>query len=229
MAEKAATEGRLLNEFESKQMLRQAGLPVVDTRLARTEQEAIKIAQEIGFPVVLKIASPDVIHKSDAGGVKLGLADTDQVSKAYQEIMAAISRQFPEATIDGVSVQQIARPGTEIIIGMSKDDQFGPVIMFGLGGIMVELLKDVSFRIVPLTKRDAAEMVHEIKGYKLLEGFRSQEPADIPAVEDLILKVSDFVAQNPQIKELDLNPVLAYKDGVIAVDARIVLEPVSGN
>lgn len=225
MAEKVAAEGRLLNEFESKEILRQAGLPIVNTRLAYTEQEAIKIAQEIGFPVALKIASPDVVHKSDAGGVKLGLTDTDQVSRAYQDIMDSVKRQFPTAKIDGVSVQQMARPGTEIIIGMSKDAQFGPVIMFGLGGIMVELLKDVSFRIVPLTKRDAAEMVREIKGYKILEGFRNQEPADIPAVEDLILKVSDFVAKNPQIKELDLNPVLAHKDGVIAVDARIILEP----
>jgi len=225
MVTPSLSQGRLLNEFESKELLRKAGIPVVETRLAKTKLEAIEIAKEIGFPVVLKIASPDVVHKSDAGGVKINLANATRVGKAYREIISAIKRTFPNATIQGVSVQKMARAGTEVIIGMSKDAQFGPVIMFSLGGILVELLKDVSFRIVPLIPRDASEMVREIKGYKLLEGYRGQEPADIKALEDLILKVSSFVDKNPQIKELDLNPVFAYKDGVLAVDARIVLEP----
>jgi acyl-CoA synthetase (NDP forming) len=138
--------------------------------------------------------------------------------------MASVRQKYPEAKIDGVSVQKMASPGTEVIIGMSKDPQFGPVIMFGLGGVLVEVLKDVSFRIVPLTKRDASEMIREIKGYPILEGFRGQEPASIPALEELIVKVSQFVEQNSQIKELDLNPIFAYKDGAVAVDARIVLE-----
>jgi acyl-CoA synthetase (NDP forming) len=217
-------QSTLLCEFESKEMLRKAGIPVVETQLAKSRQAAIDIAKEIGFPVVMKIASPDVAHKSDAGGVRLGLANATQAGKAYRDIIAAVKDKVPNARIEGVTVQQMARPGIEVIIGMSKDEQFGPVIMFGLGGILVEILKDVSFRIVPLERRDAAAMIKEIKGYPLLQGYRSQEPANIPAMEKLIVAVSDFIENNPQIKELDLNPVIAYKDSVMAVDVRIVLE-----
>jgi acyl-CoA synthetase (NDP forming) len=133
-------------------------------------------------------------------------------------------QKYPKAAIQGVSVQPLARPGIEVIIGVSQDPQFGPVIMFGLGGVLVEVLKDVSFRIVPVTRRDAQEMIKEIKGYPILEGYRGQEPASISALEELIVKVSQFIEQNPQIKELDLNPIFAYKDKAIAVDARIILE-----
>ena len=217
-----------LTEIESKELLQRAGIPVVETRLAKSKQEAISISKDLGFPVVLKIASPDIIHKSDSGGVKLGLSNGSQVGKAYSEIMSSVKQKSAGAWIQGVSVQKMARPGVEVIIGMSKDAQFGPVLMFGLGGILVEVLKDVSFRIVPVTRRDAEEMVREIKGYELLLGYRGQEPADIPALEELIVKVSDFVEQNPQIRELDLNPVFAYQDGVVAVDARIILEEAAG-
>jgi len=179
----------------------------------------------MGFPVVLKIVSPDIIHKSDAGGVKLDLKNSAQAGRAYGEILSSIRQKYPKAKIDGISVQKMARPGVEVIIGMSKDPQFGPVLMFGLGGILVEVLKDVSFRLVPVTKRDATEMIKEIKGYPLLEGYRGQEPANIPFLEELIVKVSQFIEKNPQIKELDLNPIFAYKDGALAVDARIILEP----
>jgi len=222
---RARSEGRsLLTEVEAKEVLKQAGISVVETRLATSRDEAVSISQELGFPVVLKIASSDVVHKSDAGGVKLGLETAEQVGKAYDEIMAAIKKAYPQAKIQGVSVQKMARPGVEVIVGMSKDAQFGPVLMFGLGGILVEILKDVSFRIVPLVKRDAAEMIRDIKGYPLLEGYRGQEPVDVANLEDMILKVSDFVEKHPEIKELDLNPIFAYKDGAVAVDARIVLE-----
>jgi acyl-CoA synthetase (NDP forming) len=216
-----------LTEIESKEFIRGAGIPVVEAKLARTKAEAISLSKKLGFPVVLKIVSPDVIHKSDSDGVKLGLANAAQVSKAYSEIISAIKKHHPEAKIEGISVQKMAHPGVEVIIGMTKDAQFGPVLMFGLGGILVEVLKDVSFRIVPLTKRDAHEMIKEIKGYPLLEGYRGQEPADIPFLEALILKMSDFIDQNPEIKELDLNPVFAYKNGAVAVDARVILEPAS--
>ncbi len=213
-----------LTEIESKQLIAEAGIGTTLIKLARSKEEAISISKEIGFPVVLKIHSPDVIHKSDVGGVKLGLKSEDEVGKAYDEIVASVKRSQPDARIEGVTVQNMARPGIEVIIGMTKDPQFGPVIMFGLGGILVEILKDVSFRIVPLTRRDAREMIREIKGYPLLEGYRGQEPADIAFLEDMILKVSDFVDRNPEIKELDLNPIFAYKDGALAVDARIILE-----
>jgi len=213
-----------LTEIESKQLIKEAGIPVVGAKLAQTKTEAISLSKKMGFPVVLKIVSPDVIHKSDSGGVELGLASVAQVGKAYSKILSAIKKHYPKAKIQGVSVQKMARPGVEVIIGMTKDAQFGPVLMFGLGGILVEVLKDVAFRIVPLTKRDAHEMIKDIKGYPVLEGYRGQEPADVAFLEDLILKVSDFVDKNPEIKELDLNPVFAYKDRAVAVDARVILE-----
>ena len=222
---KVRSEGRIvLTEIESKQLIKQAGVDVSETKLATYREEAISISEEVGFPVVLKINSPDVVHKSDAGGVKLGLRTPKQVGKAYDDILRTISQNYPEATIQGVSVQKMARPGVEVIIGMSRDIQFGSVLMFGLGGILVEVLKDVSFRIVPLTKRDAAEMIREIRCYPLLQGYRGQEPVDVSNLEELLLKVSNFVEQNPEVKELDLNPILAYSDGAIAVDARVILD-----
>jgi acetate---CoA ligase (ADP-forming) subunit beta len=223
---KAAKEKRsLLTEIESKEWLKAARIPVVETRLATSKKEAMEIAAKLGFPVVMKIVSPDVAHKSDAGGVKLSIQNATQAGRAYSEILANIKKHYPKAKITGITVQKMAKQGIEIIIGMTKDAQFGPVIMFGLGGILVEVLKDVSFRIVPMTKRDASEMIAEIKGYPILKGYRGQDPADIPYLEDLIVKVSEFVDKNPEIKELDLNPVFAYKDGALAVDARIILEP----
>lgn len=225
VVEAARREGRtLLTEIEAKNLLRQAGLSVVDTKLARNEDEAVSLAREFGFPVVLKIASADVVHKTDAGGVKLNLKTSAQVAKAYEDIMKSIKEKYPQAKIQGVSVQKMAKPGVEVIIGMSKDAQFGPVIMFGLGGVWVEVLKDVSFRIVPMEPRDAHEMIEEIKGRPLLEGYRGQEAVDKKILEKMILAVSAFVEQHPEIKELDLNPVFAYKDAAVAVDARVVLE-----
>ena len=222
--EKAKNEGRkLLTEIESKELLGQAGISVIEAKLAVSREDAIVLSQQLGLPAVLKIASTDLAHKSDAGGVKLGLETAEQVGQAYDDILTSIKQHYPEAKLQGVSVQNMARSGIEVIIGMSKDAQFGPVLMFGLGGILVEILKDVAFKIVPLTKRDASEMIREIKGYPLLEGYRGQEPADITILEELILKISDFIEQNPEIEELDLNPVFAYKDSAVAVDARIVL------
>ncbi len=223
--EKAKNASRtLLNEIESKVLLSEAGIPVVETRLATSKKEAIAISKKAGFPVVLKIVSPEITHKSDVGGVKMGLKTSRQVGAAYEEILSAVKQKYPHAVIDGVSVQKMARPGTEVIVGMTKDVQFGPVLMFGLGGILVELLRDVSFRIVPLEKEDARDMIREIKGYPILEGFRGMEPADVSILEEILLKISRFVDDHPEIKELDLNPILAYKDGAVAVDARVILE-----
>jgi acyl-CoA synthetase (NDP forming) len=214
---------QMLTEVEAKALLQKAGIPVVETKLARTKKEATAISKQMGFPVVLKIVSPDISHKSDVGGVKVGLENVTRVNAAYSEIMASVQQKQPGAKIQGVAVQKMARPGVEVIIGMSQDSQFGPVLMFGLGGVLVEVLKDVSFRLVPVTAIDAAEMIKEIKGYPLLEGYRGQEPVDIPALEKLIVKISVLIEKNPQIKELDLNPVFAYGDGAIAADARIVM------
>ncbi len=214
---------RLLNEVEAKEVLAEAGVPVVPARLARTRDEAVAFAREGGFPAVLKVVSNDIAHKSDVGGVKLDLADEAAVGAAYDAIMAAVKAAAPGAAVEGVSVQKMAAPGTEVIIGVNADPQFGPVLMFGLGGILVELLEDVAFRIVPIEPRDARRMIREIKGFKLLEGFRGTPPADVAALEALLLKVSAFVDGHPEVAELDLNPVFAYPDGAVAVDARIVL------
>jgi len=223
--EKARNEARvLLTEVESKDLLRGAGINIIDTKPATSREEAIVISKQLGYPVVLKIASPDIAHKGDDGGVVLGLKTPNQVGKAFDKILAAVRQKYPQAVIQGVSVQKMARPGVEVIVGMSKDNQFGPVLMFGLGGIWVEVLKDISFRVSPLTRKDAAEMIREIKGYSLLTGYRGQEPVDVSKLEDILLKVSDFVELNPVVKELDLNPIFAYSDDAVAVDARIVLD-----
>lgn len=222
--ERARSEDRsVLTEIESKQVLAAAGIPVAEATLAASADEAAKAAAKVGFPVVLKIVSLDVTHKSDVGGVKIGLEDAAAVRTAYNDIIAAVKKRQPKARIEGVAVQAMARPGTEVIVGMSKDPQFGPVLMFGLGGIFVEVLKDVSFRIVPLEERDAREMIDEIKGRAVLDGVRGGEPADIGALTGLLLQLSAFAEANPQVEELDLNPVFAYKDGCLAVDARIVV------
>ncbi|HYM16548.1 MAG TPA: acetate--CoA ligase family protein [Dehalococcoidia bacterium] len=222
--EDARKAGRtLLTEIEAKQVLEAAGVPVSPARLARTRDEAVKMAAELGYPIVLKIVSLEITHKSDVGGVALGLASAEAVGTAFDEVVASAKRHVPDATIEGVAVQRMEPPGIEVIVGMTKDPQFGPVLMFGLGGVLVEVLKDVAFRVVPINERDARQMVHEIKGYPLLEGYRGHEPADVAQLEQLLLTVSRFIEEHPEVAELDLNPVFAYKDGALAVDARIVL------
>lgn len=213
-----------LTEVEAKAVLKAAGIGVAETRLAKSRSEAIAIAKELGFPIVLKVVSPQILHKSDVGGVKLNLANADDVAAAYDEIMAKVSQREPEAVIQGVAVQKMARPGTEVIVGVSKDEKFGPVLMFGLGGIFVEIMKDVSFRLVPIARRDAKQMVREIKGYPLLNGYRGQEPANVELLEDILQKVSELAERHGEIKEMDLNPIFAYSDGAMVVDARIILE-----
>jgi len=222
--DRAKSEGRtILTEVESKQVLGEAGIPIARAELAPTREEAVTAARQIGLPVVLKIVSPEISHKSDVGGVKLSLGSEEEVAAAFDEIVAAARRAEPEATVLGVSVQKMARPGVEVIMGMTMDPQFGPVLMFGLGGVFVEVLKDVAFRIVPLEPRDARQMIRDIQGFPVLEGFRGQEPADLAALEDMLMRLSAFVEEHPEIQELDLNPIFAYKDGALAVDARIVL------
>lgn len=220
----ARAEGRtLLNEVEAKSVLKDAGVSVATTTLATNRAEAQSQAESAGYPVVLKVVSPDIAHKSDVGGVKLNLKDKDAVGAAYDEILVNSKKAVSNARINGVAVQHMAPQGTEVIVGMTTDPQFGPVMMFGLGGIMVEVLKDVSFRLVPLAEKDADQMINEIKGRPVLEGVRGQAASDIKALKHTILKVSQFVEKHPEVRELDLNPVFAYPDGALAVDARIVI------
>ena len=192
--------------------------------LTATADEAAAAAASIGFPVVMKVSSHRITHKSDVGGVRLGIMNSDDATAAFTEIMASAAAAEPNVAIDGVTVQsQAPAGGVEVIIGMTRDDQFGPVVMFGLGGIAVEVLQDVAFRIAPLTGRDAGAIIREIKGYPLLTGHRATRPVDLDALESMVTAVSDFVSETPGIAELDLNPILAYADGAIAVDARMVL------
>ena len=222
--QQARSQNRLLlTEVEAKMFLSAANIPVVQTKLARTRDEAIAHAQKLGFPVVLKICSSEIVHKSDVGGVKLNLTTAEAVGGAFDDIMQTGKRSQPSATIDGVSVQPMAKTGLEVIIGLTTDPQFGPVCMFGLGGIAVEVLKDVAFRLAPLHQHDAHAMIREIKGYPLLTGHRGQPAIDLDALEHLLLQVSALPETYPEIKELDLNPVFAYAKGCLAVDARIAL------
>ena len=226
--EAAQAQGRtLLNEVEAKTILAEAGVPVTPTKLATSPDEAVTVAAEMGYPVALKIVSEAITHKSDIGGVELNLADEAAVRSAFDRIVAAAEAAAPGATVDGVSVQPMARAGTEVIMGMTMDQQFGPVLMFGLGGVMVEVLKDVAFRVVPLEPRDAKQMLREIQGFPVLDGYRGSDPADLDTLESILLKLSAFAEANPEVNELDLNPVFAYADGAVAVDARIVLAETS--
>lgn len=217
--DRALAAGRTyLMEHESKAVLESLKIATTGAGVARTEEEAVEIFQSLASPVAMKVLSPDVVHKTDAGGVKLDLRDADSVRKAYQEITSA----FQDKNVVGVSVQKMARQGIEAIVGVANDETFGPVLMFGLGGIFVEILKDVSFRSIPISASDAQDMIEEIKGYALLRGYRGIS-SDIKALEKLLMTISDFVIANPEISEMDLNPVFLYPDGYLVVDARIIL------
>ncbi len=221
----AKREGRsALLEPEAKEICTEYGIPVTKFKVALNEKDASKYADEIGYPVVLKIVSPDVIHKSEAGGVIVNLKNPAEVVAAYGKILQNVRKYKADAKIVGILVQEMAPNSTEVIVGAIKDPQFGQTVMFGLGGIFVEVLKDVNFRIAPLTVDDAKEMITELKAYPLLTGFRNTPPADIDALVTILCNTSRLVMANPEIKELDLNPVLAYQKGAKTVDARIILE-----
>ncbi|MCL6610293.1 MAG: acetate--CoA ligase family protein [Peptococcaceae bacterium] len=216
--------GEALSESAAKAVLAKYGIPVTREALAASADEAVNQARKIGYPVVLKVDSPDIAHKTEAGALKLNLKDDGEVREAFDEIMANARAYKPEARINGVSVQEMLPEGTEVIIGVTRDPVFGPVIMFGLGGIFVEVLKDVSFRVAPVSPGDARDMVREIKGYAMLEGVRGKPPADVEAIADVILKVSDLVTDyRDSIEELDINPLVVYPAGVKAADALLVV------
>ena len=221
----AKKEGRkYLLEPEAKTLCQKYGIPITRFKVATSPEEAVKSADEIGYPVVLKIVSPDVLHKFDVGGVVLNLKGSSEVKDAYDKIVKNVKKHKPDAKIIGVLVQEMAPASTEVIVGATKDPQFGPALMFGLGGIFVEVLKDVTFRIAPITESDAKEMITEVKAYPILKGYRGQPPADINAIVNILMNTSKLVMDHPEIKELDLNPVMVYEKGAKAVDARIILE-----
>ena len=204
-------------------MLFRSGFTVPSDRLARSSDEAVSAASEIGYPVVMKIVSPDIIHKSDAGGVKVGLNGPSQVRDAYELMMMRIKQREPEARLQGVLIQEMVTEGWEIIVGMTRDPQFGPMLMFGLGGIYVEVLRDVSFQLAPITAEEALEMLVGTKTYKLLRGVRGEKSVDMSLVAECVQRISQLSMDFPQIQEMDINPlkISTAKAQATAVDARI--------
>jgi acetyltransferase len=223
--ENAKKDGRcFLLEHEAKTLLKLHGAPVSEDKLATTPEEVVRFAREMGGQVALKIVSPDILHKSDAGGVKLGLSTDDEVIRAFNEVIESAKRFKPDADIRGVLVCPMAEPGLEVIIGTKIDDQFGPVIMFGIGGIMVEVLKDVSFRVLPISSVSAKKMMEEIRSAPILDGVRGNPPYDKKTLRRLLVLCSDLVEAYPEIQEMDLNPIVVYNKGARVVDARILLK-----
>ncbi|MFV0665807.1 acetate--CoA ligase family protein [Denitromonas sp.] len=222
--EKARAEGRDLFEVEAKALLRSHGIAVAEEILVTDPSELGDVAAHFGEQaLVMKVVSKDILHKSDAGGVKLFLRGETALRDAWEQIMRSCQTYLPTAEIKGVLVTPMAKKGTEVIIGVSRDPIFGPVLMFGLGGIFVEILEDVAFRAIPLSRHAAVSMVDQIKARKILEGARGEAAVDKAALVDLLLKVSSIVSAYPQLAELDLNPVLAYPDGYAIVDARVIV------
>ncbi|MEA5088573.1 acetate--CoA ligase family protein [Solidesulfovibrio sp.] len=218
---KGATE---VVEFQAQEVLRAYNLPTPNTVLARSSDEAVAGAEKIGYPVVLKIASPQISHKSDVGGVKVNLADAEAVKNAFFDITARAQRLRPEAYIAGCLVQEMAPKGCkEIIIGFKRDEQFGPLLMFGLGGIYVEILKDIAFRLAPLGRDDAKNIIREIKSYMLLKGVRGEPPVNFQAIEDILLTMSELALDFPEIQEAEFNPVLVNAEKAVVADVRITL------
>jgi acyl-CoA synthetase (NDP forming) len=215
-----------LTTEETHAVLTAMKLPLAQGAVANTAEEAVKLASKIGVPVTVKLASRQIIHKTEIGAVRLNLQSEQEVREAFTDIRRCLEQTGQGDAMEGVLVQPMLSGGVEVMVGMTRDPLFGPLLAFGLGGIHVEILGDVQFRITPLTDRDTAEMVHEIKGYRLLRGYRGRPPADVEAIEDVLLRLSRLVEEIPEIRELDLNPIIALPpgQGCTIVDARIRIE-----
>jgi acyl-CoA synthetase (NDP forming) len=212
-----------LTEIEAKQMLEAAGIRTAMPELARTAEDAVAAARRVGLPAVLKVLSPDVTHKSDVGGVALGLRSEGEVSEAFERVRRNLADRAPQARFEGVAVQAMAAPGIELIVGITRDDRFGPLVLTGLGGILVEVMQDIAFRLAPVEPREARAMLDELRGRALLYGVRGGGPIDFDAMAELIAKTSQIAAGHPEIVEMDLNPVVAYEHGLRVLDARVLL------
>jgi acyl-CoA synthetase (NDP forming) len=209
-----AIEEKNLSEYHSKKVLSHYGIPIIEERIGKSAEEAVAAAKEIGFPVVLKVSSPDIPHKTEAGVIRLNVRTEHEVLKSYQEIIQAASRFNPQARIDSVLVQKMAQGGSEVIVGVKRDPQFGAMVLFGLGGIFVEILEDFSMRPVPITREDAREMIQEIRGYPILQGARGKKKADEEALIDILLRVSRLAEDwREELSEIDLNPIMLFEEG----------------
>jgi acetyltransferase len=202
------------------------GMNIPNSEIAATPDDAVRIAGEIGYPIVLKIASPDILHKTDMGGVRVGLSNAQEVRDAFELMVYRANRYLPEARVLGCLVQEMAPSGLEILIGMNRDPQFGPLVTFGLGGIYVETLKDVTFRIAPFSRKAATNMLTEIRTHALLDGVRGNPPVDKEVIIDTLLRIGQLVQDFPEIAELDINPLIVYEEGQggIAIDMRLILD-----
>lgn len=216
----------VLTEMESKQILLHSGIPVPDFRLASSADEAVEQARYIGFPLALKIVSPDIVHKSDAKGVLLNIRNESELRNGFEEIIENAKEYKPDAKVIGVSIQKMIFGGKEVIIGMNRDKVFGPVLLFGAGGIFVEVMKDVSLKVLPLAEQDIDKMFHEIQASKILYGYRGSLPVDLTSLKEIIQKVAKLSVDFPEISEFELNPVIAQEagKGAIALDARIIID-----
>jgi acyl-CoA synthetase (NDP forming) len=218
-------EGRVvLTEHESKEILAKKDIPVTKEVIGRDKQEVMNAAKEIGYPVALKISSAEITHKYDFGGVCLGIKNEEELISAYESIAQKIKGDVKTKPESAFLVQEMVEKGMEMLVGSKKDPSFGPTILFGLGGIFTEVLNDTSLRICPIERRDAVEMIQEIKSYKILKGYRGIPPADMESLISVLMKVSDLVIEHEEIEELDINPLFVSEEGVIAADALIVLE-----
>ncbi len=221
---KAKNEKRdILTVDESKDLLKAYGIKTNRNFLARNVASAAESALKLGFPVVMKIVSPEIIHKTDVGGVRVNLQTEEEVREAYDTMIKAALDHYPEANIGGILIEEMIQ-GTEMIVGISKDPTFGHLIMFGMGGVFVEVFKDVSFRVIPLEKDDALEMIEEIKGKKIIEGVRGNDPIDKDKIAEVMLRVSNIIEEHPEISAMDINPLLGNSSDVVAVDARFLIE-----
>lgn len=224
IAEVRAEKRFELTEIESKTVLKHVSIPIIDTKLASDEETALDYAKFFGYPVVLKIASPDILHKIDAKGVATNIAGASEVRANFKEIIKRARKYDPKARILGVTVQKHIPRGIEVIVGALHDQIFGPTVMFGMGGTWIELMKDVSFRLAPTTKESALEMITEIKGFPILSRYRGGEGVNLELMADIIVKISRLIGSYDEIAEIDVNPIFARADDCIAVDGRIVLK-----
>lgn len=215
---------KFLSESISGKLLASYGIPIPPACVAKNVGKAVKCAQELGFPVVLKVISAQIIHKSEAGGVITNIDKKEKVREAFHRIVENARKYNPQAEVEGIYVQKMAPPGREVIVGVVKDKQFGPVVMFGLGGIFVEVFKDVVFRVAPIDREEAREMIDEIKGLAILQGVRGEKPVDFNLLSEAISNISQLAIDFPQIEQLDINPVCLYPEKIYALDIRIILE-----
>lgn len=224
--EAARAKNQHILGLEAFDILKAYGIPLIKTRFAKTAEEAVIAAEEIGYPLVMKVVSPQISHKSDIGGIKLSLQNAAEVKTAYQDMIEGIQKKLPDAYLEGVQLQPMLSGGKEVILGMVHDPTFGPMLMFGLGGIYIEILKDIQFAIVPVDEREAREMITGIKTYPLLAGVRGEKPSDINALVDIILRVSNLVFDFPEIEEFEINPMMVFEKGkgALAVDLRLILK-----